>query len=74
MWAPQGLCDGVVGSENRFHAALGHLAVMKRLLLSGLQGRSDPAFPKPDNSVHPDLSAPALRLVFVQSAATRCRS
>lgn len=54
VWAPQGLCEVLVGSENGFHAARGHLAVMKRLL----QGRSDPAFPKPDNSLHPDLSAP----------------
>lgn len=32
--------------------------MVKRLLLLGLQGRSDPGFPKPDSSLHPDLPAP----------------
>lgn len=51
MWTKQVLCKLAVGSEYQFHTALRHLAAVKRLLLLGLEGRSDPAFPKPSSFV-----------------------
>lgn len=56
MWTKQELCKLAAGSENQLRAALCHLAAGTRLLLLGLEGRSDPAFPKPSAFVFTQVS------------------